>query len=86
VDYYALRIVIDHALSAGEGVCDGCCAPVAIGLSRLTITSGGQDLVLQTTSYPEFAIWQSFGDPPPGPCAPTAAVARTWGQVKSLYR
>ena len=86
VEYYAMRIVIDHAMSAGDGACDGCCAPVAFGISRLTITSGGQDIVLQPLSLPEFAVWQSFGYPPPGPCAPTAAVARTWGQIKSLYR
>lgn len=86
VEYYALRIVIDHALSAGDGACDGCCAPMALGVNRLTISSGGQDFVLQTQTYPEFVVWQSFGGPPSGPCAPTIAVARSWGYVKSLYR
>ncbi len=89
VEYYALRLELDHAGATGDGSCGGCCQPYValMGAVRLHVDAPGGpgDIFVQPTSYPGYVSWNGPIYPAPA-CGPTPARARSWGYVKSLYR
>ena len=95
VEYYGLRLTINHAKSTGSGACEGCSMPVGMYLSRLWMYQGAE--LTFEFPLPEVAYvnWQCDGGPIVDQgsvtgwqfanCA-TPAQGRTWGQVKALFR
>jgi hypothetical protein len=82
VDYYAFRLVFDHAHTT-DGQCPGCGAPACFRVTSIKAAEDdGHTELVPGMGYPEeeFAFWQSAID-----CY-VAARMPTWGQIKSLYR
>ena len=95
VEYYGLRLTINHAKSTGSGACEGCSMPVGMYLSRLWMYQGAE----LTFEFPlpevVYVNWQCDGGPIVDQgsvtgwqfanCA-TPAQGRTWGRIKALFR
>jgi|SRR5262245_8562553 len=92
-EYFALRVVIDHARTTGEQACAACPVPVDICIESVTLhaVAGGPPVVLLTDpanqTDSDSADWQGGLAQPSYPCELIVPVrASTWGAVKSLYR
>lgn len=88
--YYAARIIISHAKSAGAGACAGCDLGACLVLNSILIGrlpgAPGGDYVLQipgSASDANWARWQGGGG---ANCAAVPVRNRAWGQLKGLYR
>lgn len=87
--YYAARIIISHANSAGAGSCAGCDGGACLVLNSILIGrlpgSPGGDYLLQIPGAGEanWARWQGGGG---ANCAAVPVRNRAWGQLKGLYR
>lgn len=95
VEYYGLRLTINHAKSAGSGACEGCSMPVGMYLSRLWMFQGAEFTFVFPLPEVPYVNWQCSGGPVVEQgvvtgwqftdCA-TPAQGRTWGQIKALFR
>lgn len=95
-EVYAFKSLINNAKTVGPEACSGCEASMCIVFNSILITQrpGTRgNLVLSVPTAPFYVAWQSgLLDQPshsPSRCygdCPTPTVARTWGQIKSLYR
>jgi hypothetical protein len=87
--YYAVRLTITNAHTAGAGPCAGCSQPACLVLNSILLrrqpgTAGG-DLVVSVPGpgLANRATWQSgLG----ADCAAVPVRAVTWGRIKGLYR
>jgi hypothetical protein len=95
IEYYGVRLAIDHAKSLGAGACDGCAMPAGLYLSRLALLLGPPDPTYEF-ALPEvpYVNWQCDGAPVvvggsvtgwTFPGCTTPARAPTWGRIKALY-
>jgi hypothetical protein len=87
--YYAARIIITNALSAGGSACAGCATPACLVLNTITVkrqpgTEGGDQVL--TTPGPANANWATWQTGTGANCAAVPARPVTWGRLKSLYR
>jgi len=90
-EYYGVNLIIRNTSTVGAGSCTGCTDPMLIMLEEVvlrTIDSGTYRI--QNPNVYNLAWWQNCvgdlcGPYPPSPCV-TAALNRTWGQIKSIYR
>ena len=86
VEYYAVRLVIDHEKTVGAAACAGCDVGVTLMMNTIKSAEWSGQYV------------SNYGDPSPGahgcvtwnsspvPCGALPVRNATWGQVKSLYR
>ena len=89
IRYYGLKFLIDNARSVFPGECAGCQTPACLVLNRVELLRDfgaiPPSVALETPGPDEAnrATWRSGGG---ASCAAVPVRARTWGQVKSLYR
>jgi len=87
--YYGLKFLIDNARSVFPGECAGCQTPACLVLNRVELLrefgSIPSSVALEAPGPDEanLATWRSGAG---ASCAAVPVRARTWGQVKSLYR
>ncbi len=100
VQYYAFRLIIDHAKSTGAGACAGCSTGICISLTEILLSyqAGPSTYSYQLTQELEnkSISWQCATGTAPsqwtgGSCDPVAGCSvparnRTWGSIKALYR
>jgi hypothetical protein len=98
IEYYGMRIVFDHARSAGAGACGGCAMPAGLYLARLTLLLGPDPNFDYPLTELPYVNWQCDGSPVLSydngwtvtgwdfPACGTPARERTWGAIQSLYR
>ena len=98
VEYYGMRIAVDHARSAGVGACGGCAMPVGLYLARLTLLLGPDPNFDYPLAELPYVNWQCDGSPVATydngwtvtgwnfPDCATPARRPTWGAIHSLYR
>ena len=86
--YEALRLVIDHANTKGDGACAGCVNPLALRLAQveLEMSDGSPSITLTTRRYNDMLYWNWTGLPDVECGHPVPARTSTWGSLKSLYR
>ena len=82
-EYYLFQLGVLHSRTVGAGSCEGCCQPATLFLGQILVTQppGVGDFVFGGDFDRQFTVWQRNNLS----CA-TPAVARSWGQLKSLYR
>jgi len=98
-EYYAFKVIIDHAHAVGAGACPGCNTAACFVLEELWLVqpAGMGDIRIKNSSVRNFATWQGgiiAGGCPPiadfdpnySQCAPTPTLRSTWGAIKTLYR
>lgn len=96
-EVYAFKSLINNAKTVGPDACNGCETSMCIVFNSILITQRPGTLgniVLSNPTAPFFVAWQSGGYLPPGHLTnplcygdcPTPTAARTWGQIKSMYR
>lgn len=89
-EYFAFRMSLSLARSAGADACSGCSIPAAFWFNQLRLEQPGNPYgtTLQFAEGQPFASWQN-GSMPVGDvgygCPPTAARTSTWGAIKTLY-
>lgn len=89
VEYYAAKMTLNNAKSAGATGCAGCQLGACINLTSVKFVqpagAPGGDVDVTTPAVSNTASWQGSGD---NACVglPTPATRATWGSVKSLYR
>jgi hypothetical protein len=86
-EYYAYRVNLGRAKTAGTGSCAGCLEPACIVLNEIQLFQPPEfanDPVITNPLNAQHVTWQAPAVPncPQG----TSSTTRTWGQVKSLYR
>jgi len=87
--YYGLKFRIDNARTVFPGECPGCNQPVCLVLNRVELLREfGADppLVALETSGPDEARRATWLGGAGASCEAVPVRARTWGQIKSLYR
>jgi len=79
-----LQISINRSRTTGTGSCAGCLTPMCIVFNSLLLDQVNTSLPrgLVSSGPQQYATWQGGGQCP----GTTPTQARTWGQVKSLYR
>ena len=96
-DVYSFKAVINNAKTTGVGACGGCNAGACIVLNQIKLNQPLPNGPIFITNPAErnFVTWQCPGtmviiDPGIGTVCqldcPTPARAKTWGQIKQLYR
>lgn len=87
VERTLLRISIDRSRSSGEERCEGCSQRLCIAFLSALLDQVDPNLPKGFITLGEQQIigWQG-GSWSTNGCYPTATEARTWGQLKSLYR
>jgi hypothetical protein len=80
-EYYAFRIIFNHAKSTGSGSCAGCSEPACITFTSLLLsqTAGAGDNTLTASGGSALVTWQR------STCA-SGTQTGTWGKLKSIYR
>lgn len=97
LEYYAFTVAISNVRTTGANACAGCDVATCIRFSSITlVTNDYTDQVLDIPIESTFASFQCGvgGIADPGgipvcmadPSCLTGAGARSWGQIKSLYR
>jgi len=88
-EYYAFKIQITRTKTTGTGSCAGCTDPACIVLNRIGVvqpngTPGGNQQVYDPPAGGNRAVtWQGGAG---ADCNLVPTKAKTWGQIKSLYR
>jgi hypothetical protein len=94
-EYFAFRLALNNSRTIGSESCAGCEVPVCLVLPAIWLyqPAGMGHHALYAPLVNQFATWQGGavgGVGCYGPfllCPlPTAALNRTWGQIKTLYR
>lgn len=74
------------SIGTGTGVCAGCSAPVCLQLKSIDLfQADNTDTPLTNPVNNNIAVWQA-DTALPGCQGATPTQAKTWGQLKSLYR
>jgi hypothetical protein len=87
--YYGLKFSIDNARTVFPGECAGCAQPACLVLNRINLLRGPGSVPLEVglaISGPNDAhraTWRGGGT---ANCSAVPVRARSWGQIKSLYR
>ena len=82
-EFYAFKVVVQHAGTTGAGACEGCATPVCIVLRELHAEGVHEDQHLTQPLENVTVQWQSIQ-----PLCPNLVSVRaaSWGRVKALYR
>ena len=80
-EYLLFRVRITNGQTTGSGACAGCCEHMYLYISDLTLTSDPPDAERYISLPSDPVEWQSGAG-----CGPTKSTARSWGQIRSLYR
>jgi hypothetical protein len=98
-EYFAFMVRIQHTKTVGTGQCAGCCTPVNLVFNAIKVVTpvAADDRTITGPTNgidSHFARWQggfqtyaqsaSMAPPPCGESVPTRA--RTWSELKALYR
>ena len=86
--YYGLELLISNQRTAFPG-CAGCLQPACLVLNQVKLLRGAKSIpteVTLETSGPAHANWVTWRGGSGADCAAVPVRARTWGQIKSLYR
>jgi hypothetical protein len=78
-EYLAFKLRVSNTGTTGPGACDECCDPAALYVQELRLASESDIRPLYQQNYP--IQWQT-----PTGCRPVPALAKTWGQVRGMYR
>jgi hypothetical protein len=85
IEYLAFNLVVNHTKTVGSESCTGCLVPSVWALTCILPTYLDSGVVNDETIVIPIIngliMWQTSVD-----CIPDAALNKTWGQVKSLYR
>jgi len=79
-EYLAFKLRVSHAGTTGPEACDACCERAGLMVSQMTLFNAADAVTLINQSAP--AEWQA----PTTGCRPVPALARSWGQVRGMYR
>lgn len=92
-EVYSFKVIIDHAKTAGDGACAGCAGGVCIVLNSIRLNQPqsvpGGTIFLSNPATRQDASWQCPGFLTTVGCiqkCPTPTQARTWGQIKQIFR
>ena len=86
--YYGLKLLISNQRTAFPG-CAGCLQPACLVLNQVKLLRGAKSTPSEVTLEipgPARANWVTWRGGSGADCATVPVRARTWGQIKSLYR
>ena len=85
-EYYAFKLTVGRAKTAGLGSCGGCADPVCLVLNDIGLYNVvGEKTIINAPRDRNFVTWQ--GGAVGGGCpAATPTNKATWGKIKSIYR